>query len=70
MTWSLCIWKRKNHVSWKLQFLVASKKKHEISWNTNRDIVTNSRPQLEKPISMPAAMPVGANFLKDFRQSM
>lgn len=38
--------------------------------DTNSDIVTNSNPQLEKPISMPAATPVGANFLNDFLQSM
>lgn len=37
---------------------------------TYNDMVTNDRPQLEKPISIPAAIPVGANFLNDFLQSI
>lgn len=35
-----------------------------------RDTVTNSNPQLENPISIPAATPVGANFSNDFLQSI
>lgn len=42
----------------------------QLNFNTNSEIVTNSSPQFEKPISMPAATPVGANFLNDFLQSM
>lgn len=38
--------------------------------HTHNEIVTNSSPQLEKPISMPAAMPVGPNFRNDFLKSM
>lgn len=42
----------------------------QLNFNTNSEIVTNSSPQFENPISMPAATPVGANFLNDFLQSM
>ena len=33
-------------------------------------MVTNSRPQFEKPMSKPEAIPVGATFFSDFFQSI
>lgn len=59
---------KKHRIRFQMFVVVGTIGKND-NW-THSEIVTNSSPQFEKPMSIPATTPVGASFLNDFFHSM